>query len=298
MGKKSNITHQALKELQKECHFGQSKYEAKEAARKAGENPATVKGIYSQATFNSYSKVAKLFIKDTIAHHREVKTLEDCKKYVPEFLERNEERGLSAWTLALQGSALGRMYHCSKNDFDFKYPSRNRADIIRSRGTNSSDYRYPEEKWDNARLIFKATGCRRMEALRLRKEDFREREDGNMEVFKRGKGGIERWCLVNPKYLDEVKDYLEKTTTHSINGEERLLLKAEIPKGSVHDMRADYAKDLYDYFENHGDVATGNIYHCKKEKLGQSFDKGILKEVSHNLQHSRPNVVANNYLWK
>lgn len=298
MGKKSNITHQALKELQKECHFGQSKYKAKEAARLAGENPATVKGIYSQATFNSYSKVAKHFIKDTIAHHREVKTLDDCKKYVPEFLERNQERGLSAWTLALQGSALGRMYHCSKNDFDFKYPSRNRADIIRSRGTNSSDYRYPEEKWDNARLIFKATGCRRMEALRLRKEDFRERDDGNLEVYKRGKGGIERWCLVNPNYTKEMKDYLEKTNTHSINGEERLLLKAEIPKGSVHDLRADYAKDLYDYFENRGDVATGNIYHCKKEKLGQSFDKGILKEVSHNLQHSRHNVVANNYLWK
>lgn len=54
MGKKSNLTHQAIKELNKECHFGQSKYEAKQQAKANGRNPALVSGIYSQATYNSY----------------------------------------------------------------------------------------------------------------------------------------------------------------------------------------------------------------------------------------------------
>ena len=134
--------------------------------------------------------------------------------------------------------------------------------------------------------------------MRLRKEDFRERSDGNLEVYKRGKGGIERWCLVNPQYSDQVREIVRSAETHNFNGEDRILLKSDLPKSSIHDLRADYARDLYDFFESRGDVATGKIYYCKKEHVGYSYDKGILKEVSENLQHSRPSVVASNYLWK
>ncbi len=298
MGKKSNITHQCLKELNKQKKFGESKFEAKQAARKAGENSATVRGIYSTVTFYSYVRVCKQFIAETIASHKEVKTFKDCKKYVPEFLQDKEDKGLSAWTLAQYGSALASAYNCRKNDFGYDYPVRHRADIKRCRGVSSSDYRHPEERWDTAKMVLKATGCRRTEALRLRKEDFREAPDGNLEVFKRGKGGIERWCLVNPKYAEELREYLKTAETYPVSGENRLFLKAQLPSGSIHDMRADYARDLYQYFEDRGDVATGKIYHCKGDMLGRSFDKGILSAVSYNLQHSRDNVVVNHYLWK
>lgn len=298
MGKKSNITHQTIKELNKECKFGQSKYHAKEEARAKGENPALVSGIYSQSTYNSYLKVNKQFIKDTLSFHREVKNIEHCKKYVNEFLERKEEAGCSAWTLHQYGSALAKTFHCSKNDFGYEYPSRNRADIKRCRGTSSSDHQSPEEKYAVGKLLVKATGCRRAEALRLRKEDFRDREDGNLEVFKRGKHGIERWCLVNPKYATKVREIVRTAETHNFNGEDRILLKSDLPKSSIHDLRADYARDLYDFFENRGDVANGKILYCKKELVGHSYDKGILKEVSYNLQHTRPSIVASNYLWK
>lgn len=87
MGKKSNLTHQAIRELNKECHFGQSKYEAKQQAKANGKNPALVSGIYSQATYNSYLKVGRQFIADTIRNHSEVKSLQGCRKYVKEFLE-------------------------------------------------------------------------------------------------------------------------------------------------------------------------------------------------------------------
>ena len=299
MGKKSNLTHQAIKELKKETHIGESKHELKEQAKAKGENPAAIRGIYSSATYNSYLKVAKQFVSDTLSNHgKNIRNLSDCKQYVPEFLESRQSNGVSAWTLAQYGSALGSMYHCSKNDFNFTYPSRNRADIKRCRGENSSDYKYPEEKWNIAKLIIKATGTRRLEALRLRKEDFRTNEKGEMEVYKRGKNGIERWCLVNPQYQSQLRDYLKSAETHKVDGEDRLLLKAQLPKGSIHDMRADYAKDLYRYLEERGDVATGKIYHCKKDKAGESYDKGILAVISHSLQHSRNSVVVNNYLWK
>ena len=297
MGKKSNLMHQAIKQLNKQKKFGESKFDAKKAARQSGESTA-VRGIYSTATYNSYVKVCKQFITETLANHREVKNFADCRQYVAEFLQAKEEQGVSAWTLGLYGSALASAYGCGKKDFDYNYPVRSRANIKRCRGISSSDYRHPEEKWDTAKLILKATGCSRMEVLRLRKEDFRETNDGNLEAYKRGKGGIERWCLVNPKYKDDLKEYLKTAETHSINGEDRLFLKAQLPQGSIHDLRADYAKDLYQYFENRGDVATGKIYHCRADMIGHSYDKGILQAVSYNLQHSRNNVVVSNYLWK
>lgn len=301
MGKKSKITHQALNNLQKQTKYGQSKHlakeKAREEARKTGEKVKEVRGIYSTRTYTSYAKVCKQFIQETIKAHPSVRTFDDCRPYVEEFLESKSEKDVSAWTLHQYGSALACAYGCSKNDFAFIYPERSRADIIRCRNEHSSDYRYPEERWDKAKMLIKATGCRRMEALRLRKKDFRERKDGNLEVFKRGKNNIERWCLVNPKYTNEVKDFLREAPTHRINDEERLLLKAEIPRGSIHDLRADYARDLYKYFESHGGVATGEKYYCRKELAGKEYDKGILHEVSYNLQHSRNNVVIS-YLWK
>lgn len=297
MGKKSNITHQCLKELNKQKKFGESKFNAKQAARQSGEK-VVVRGIYSTATYNSYVKVCKQFITETLANHKEIKNFADCRQYVAEFLQSKEEKGVSAWTLGMYGSALASAYDCGKRDFDYNYPVRSRANIKRCRGVSSSNYRHPEEKWDTAKLILKATGCRRKEALRLRKEDFRETNGGNLEVYKRGKGGIERWCLVNPKYTEQLREYLKTAETHPVSGENRLFLKAQLPQGSIHDMRADYARDLYQYFEDRGDVATGKIYHCRGDMLGRSFDKGILSAVSYNLQHSRDNVVVNHYLWK
>mgnify|MGYP006990148453 CR=1 FL=1 len=51
------------------------------------------------------------------------------------------------------------------NDFGYNYPVRHRANIKRCRGVNSSDYRSPEERWDTAKMVLKATGCRRTEVL-------------------------------------------------------------------------------------------------------------------------------------
>ena len=56
-----------------------------------------------------------------------------------------------------------------------------------------------------------------------------------------------------------------------------------------------YACDLYQYFLKNG-YASGEIYHCRKELAGYFYDKGILKEVSYNLQHSRMDIVIT-YLW-
>lgn len=160
---------------------------------------------------------------------------------------------------------------------------------------------YATERQRNAYTMLKATGCRRHEILRLRKEDFRQqldaegRETGYLEVFKRGKGGIKRWCLVNPRYTGFVKEFLKDAVTYRHADEQRLFKKNDFTKEGIHSTRAIYACDLYRHFEEHG-YASGKIYHCRKELAGCFYDKGILKEVSYNLQHSRENVVIT-YLW-
>lgn len=302
MSKKSNLIHQAKKSLTKQCHYGESKHEAKQKAKeealRTGEKIEPIKGIYSTETYNSYSKSCKQFIGFVLENHgKEVKNYGDCKEFVPEFLQDQLNRGNSPWTIHLHGSALGCSYGCSLRDFDFEYPERSRSAIKRCRDINSSDYRYPQERYDLVKDVLRATGCRRAELLRLTKDSFRTTEDGHMEVLKDGKGGIQRWCLVDPKYQSFMEDFLKTVEPHRINGEDRLFLKAELPRGSIHDLRADYAASLYHYFEEEG-KGNGNLYHCRGEMAGKHYDKGILELVSYNLQHTRNSVVVNHYLWK
>lgn len=64
----------------------------------------------------------------------------------------------------------------------------------------------------------------------------------------------------------------------------------------LHYLRAQYAQDLYRYYAAQG-AATGELYHCRADRKGQCYDKGILKAVSLNLGHSRCDVVVSHYLW-
>lgn len=306
MSRKSNLVHQFLKELQKETKFSEKKSQAKAAERKKAaekhEKYEQIKGIYSYKTYKDYAKAVKTFAAYVTKNHSEVKTMEQAKKYVPEYMENLKTRGLSAWTQHMYLYAIRSCYHCDVKEFDVTLPERKRADVIRCRDAESNILRSDERYQDIIKMAV-ATGARRNELLRLRKEDFREQTDANgnktglMEVYKRGKNGYEKWCLVNPKYTGWVKVYLTFKEETETGGEKRLFEKREIPQGlPVHDLRADYAKDLYQYFESHG-YADGRIYRCRGELNGITYDKGILEAVSENLQHHRNNVVVS-YLFK
>lgn len=81
-------------------------------------------------------------------------------------------------------------------------------------------------------------------------------------------------------------------------GKRRLLPLQALPKDmSLHYLRAQYAQDLYHYFEGQ-DAASGKLYHCRKDRVGDVYDKGILMAVSQNLGHSRCDVVVSHYLYE
>lgn len=305
MSKKGMLIHGYKNALKSQTKFGESKHKAKisakEECRKNSKPYTTIHGIYSTSTLQNYDKICNRFVQWIMENHKsEVKNYSDCKKFAAEWLQEREADGLSAWSLNLYGSALASSFGgISKNELGYSFPMRERKDIFRNRNDELTG-EYATERQRNAYIMLKATGCRRREILRLRKEDFRKqfkdgRETGRLEVFKRGKGGIERWCLVNPLYTSFVKEFLESAETYSFAGEERLFQKNDISKKGIHSARAVYACDIYKHFEQLG-CASGKIYHCRKELAGYKYDKGILDEVSYNLQHSRDSVVIT-YLW-
>lgn len=309
MSKRSVFKHQYKEALKTQSHFGESKHTAKiqERERCRKENlpaPKTVRGIYSTKTLNDYSFVCGQYIDWVLINHRkEVKTYADTQQFAAEWLQKKETAGLSAWSLHLYGSALAASYGgINKSELGYSFPARERKNVTRNRNDNMSG-EYRTERQRKAYQMLKACGCRRNEALRLRKCDFREQvvngeKTGLLEVFKRGKGGIERWCLVNPNYTDFVKDFLATAKFYDYGGEhDRLFEKNDITKNGIHSARAIYAADLYRYFEEQGTYATGRMYHMRKECVGYSYDKGILAEVSYHLQHSREGIVASAYLY-
>ena len=306
MSRKTNIIHQFMKELKKECKFSESKHEAKQKAREEAkqnhENYKQVKGIYSTSTYKDYCESLRIFTNYIVKNHSEVKDIEGCKKYIPEYIEHCREKGLSEWSIHKYSYALRSVFHCEIEDLNIVLGERRRADIVRCRDAEESPERN-NEKHKSMITFIKATGCRRAEVLRLRKEDFRERVDslgnktGELEVFKQGKNGIKRWTIVNPNYADFVREFVANHSTINVAGEERLFRKADVPeKLPIHDLRSDYACDLYRYYEEQG-YANGNLYHCRRELKGIHYDKGILCKVSYDLQHSRDNVVID-YLFK
>lgn len=309
MSKKSVFRHQYKEALKAQTHFGESKHKDKlqEREKYRKENlpaPKAIRGIYSTKTLKDYSFVCDQYIDWVLKNYRkEVKNYADTQKYAAEWLQLKEDAGLSAWSLHLYGSALAASYGgISKNDLGYSFPARERRNVTRNRNDDMSG-EYRTERQRNAYKMLKACGCRRMEALRLRKRDFREqivdgKTTGLLEVYKRGKGGIERWCLVNPNYTTFVQDFLKTAKSYSYGGEQdRLFEKNDITKGGIHSARAIYAADLYRYFEEQGTYTTGDIYYMRKDCYGYSYDKGILEQISYNLQHSRTGIVASAYLY-
>lgn len=303
MSKKSVFIHQYKKALKSQLRLGQSKHDAKikkrEECRRENKPFEPIQGIYATSTLKTYDEICNRFVHFVLLHYKEeVKSYADCLPFAKEWLESKKD--LSAFTLHTYAAALASSFNVKTHDLGFTLPIRERKNIKRNRNDDLTG-NYKTKRQRDAFTMLKATGCRRAEILRLRKEDFRKELDitgnptGNLEVYKRGKGGIKRWCLVNPSYTDFVTKFLETAKTYVHAEEERLFEKNDIPKNGVHSTRAIYACDLYLYFEKKG-YATGKKYHCRKELAGISYDKGILAKVSFNLQHSRNNVVIN-YLW-
>lgn len=133
--------------------------------------------IYSWNTYKCYRRHVLYFIDYIKAEHPECRKLEDCRKYVSEWLALQESRGLSAWTIHLEAKALGKLFGITPDSPDYyKPPKRNRCEIKRSRPGNGAHANFSEE--NNADLIRQCngTGLREHELLLTRPEHLYTRE--------------------------------------------------------------------------------------------------------------------------
>lgn len=285
MAKKPSLFHQARLELEAKYAFGQSKHDAK----KTGDN---VNWIYSHSTAKNYLDVSKQFTDWAKANHG-VKTLAEARAVAPDYLRHRIDRGLSAWTVARDGAALGKLYGCSKNDFGVKLPERKRENLIRSRKTDTVRAgRYKPEKHKDIEAFSHATGLRRSEAGNLCVRAIKA-EEGTFKIDIKGKGGRVRWVKAfDPEAVAEI---LERA-----KGNPEALLFEKLPSDmDLHANRAEFAQRLYE--EHARDISTlskKEKYFCRGDKLGTVYDRRAMAIVSKALGHDRLNVIASSYLDK
>lgn len=302
-----SLRQQVYDELQKKNGFGRSKHEDKKAG-------ISSRYIYSFNSMKTYLKHSFYFvewcknqdyIKGELKH--KPRTLAECKPYIEDFLRDEERRGLSAYTIKMQKSALSKLYGADLTHIKTRATSR--ADIKRSRGEAKRDCHFSEEK--NAAFVncCRCVGFRRSEMEQAKPEDLMQVGDIYfMQIT--GKGGRRRAAMLvgTPDEIERAVDYINKMTGQN-----------KVPNGAdVHSYRADYATRIYNryarpieeikgksinYTELTGKTAKGGediyksaIYYCRRDRAGQALDRRAMIMASQSLGHNRESVVGEHYL--
>lgn len=281
--KKGSLLHQVKIALDEKLAIGESKFEDKKIG-------ATADKIYSWNTYKTYLKHNIYFIQWAKENHQ-IKSLDEGKKYVNEWLEMREKQGLSAYTVKLETSALMKLYSISSEDI-YKSKARYRANINRSRGEKVRDKHFSEENHKALVRFCRATGLRRAELQQLRGNDLVE-INGELfiAVIRGSKGGRHRNIL-----LTFDKAFIEGLMRSK--GEDKVFEK--IPNGAdIHSYRAEYATRLYKALARDvNSLPKSEKYHCRKDLKGICYDKKAMLEVSQALGHNRISVIAGHYIRK
>lgn len=242
---KKSLQFQFKETLQGMVRFGQSRHEAKEERRKAGEkNIGATDGIFSINTLIDYVKKTKHFAKWVKIEHG-CRTMADAKQYVPEFLEYRKTCELSPWTIHGECAAISKAYGCSMNAWGVELPRRTKDKIKRSRYNVEMDKHINTDNYPELMDFLHGVGPRNFEAEKAKPEDVSPDEK---VVHIRGKGGKHRNVTVLPMYVESIKAMVEKAKE-----EGRTKLFESIPKNlDVHAIRREFAQAKYKFFVEQG----------------------------------------------
>lgn len=280
--------------------FGRSKYEdKKEAAAEYNRLPSVQRTgtkqeyinskirdkIYSHKTYEAYVKHINYFLKWCEDTYR-CKNLEQCREHVDEWLTLRMEQGLSAYTLKLEASALGKLYQEPTTNF-VPTPDRKRAAITRSRGYAQRDYGFSLEKNEEIIDFCRGTGLRRSELTNLIGDQL-ILCDGNAYIAVKGKGGRYREAPIIGPHRDRIVDRMQKAGHNKV--------WTSVPSHmDVHEYRSEYATAIYTAYAR-DDIPKEDRYYCKSDRRGVILDRQAMMAASRALGHSRINVVAGHYI--
>ena len=251
--------------------FGDSRREDKKRGADRGK-------IYSFSTYQTYRRAAMRFVKYIEQTHPDCTTMKKSKRYVSEWLCSRREEGVSNWTLAMETSALCKLYGILPDDPDrFHPPARRREDIKRSRGDAKRDAHFSIKNNDELIKFVCATGTRRgvlerlrgdqlwsrerMEAQAAMLEEKKTRTDREAHrlalirqalsdfpefdyylIHSRDKGGKSRFAPVRPELQELVVRRMEEAGTTG------LVFQRVHDGADIHHYRGVYARNLYRRF--------------------------------------------------
>lgn len=279
--KKGSLVFQLQKELEKKLAIGESKFSDK----KAGE---TKEKIYSWSTFKAYLKHGAYFLNWAKEQHG-VRTLDEAKPFINEWLKSRETDGMSAYTMKLEASAMAKIYNLDTNEM-YKGQNRIRAGITRSRGEKIRDKHFSAENHSELIRFCLATGLRRGELTQIRGSDLIIKDNqAFLQVTRNTKGGRPRLI---PLLLDT--DFV----LHQLNAAGQNKVFPAVPNGAdIHGYRAEFATILYKKLAREiKELPKSDKYICRKDLKGVVYDKKAMLEVSRALGHNRIDVIAGHYL--
>lgn len=285
MSKNKSMKYQAQGILKPMLRLGESKHDAKLKA----EDKHHIEGIFSVSTYKNYVTVAAQFGNWAKKTHGE-KDLNNCRQYVPEYLQIRIDKGLSPNTIDRDISALAKLYKCTGNDFGIEKPKKSRSNITRSRNVvKEFDYAKHKEVLD----YINGTSHRRSELLRSKKKYYTE-VNGEIIVRIKGKNGKIRYTKVLPQYKEFVRSKLQ-----GLKDEDKVFRPSEVPvRTPCHAYRAKYAKDYYNMIARPLNTLTAKEkYICRNDKKGTVYDREALEVVSKMLGHNRLSVIVDHYLY-
>lgn len=294
---KVDIHHEIKVALREMERFGSSKYDAK----KSGEMKNY---IYSYSTAKLYNRECQRFaeyVKDHSPTGRYT-SLQDAFKYAKDYIEHENEKGKSAYTVKMERSAIAKLYGVEgKSLGDVR--DRKRDEITRSRERTITSEKTGKQilnpstraghfSENNNREIVNfclGTGLRRFELEQLKGNQL-HCKDGKYYLEINGKGGRIREVPIRSEYeKDIVQRCLERQDQN---------VWERVPSSmDVHHYRSQYATGLYnEYARPLNEIPKEDRYHCRGDLKGVCYDKQAMRIVTQALGHSRLSVIAEHYL--
>lgn len=283
MAKRGSLVYQISQELQSQLRIGEKKREAK-----AAERTNYPQGIFSYRTLEVYTEQCCRFARWAKEEHG-CRTLDDLRQCVPEYIQREIDRGLSAWTVRTEVAAISKLYQVPTTSWGVELPSRMREDITRSRGAAARDAHFSETQNADLVAFLRGTGLRRSEAESVRPCDIHTGPQGVSVAVHRGKGGKDRAVTVTEAARGLVAGLAGPGITP---------IWGKIESScDVHGYRREYAAARYaEIARDINALPEKEKYICRGSRKGDVYDRAALADVSRDLGHNRLEVVVTNYL--
>jgi integrase len=293
---RKSIVREIIDRLDEKMAIGQSRREAKQAARASGEHiwAYSTERIHSFKTRSIYQGHLVRFARWARTTHK-IKNLEQLDARASElasaYMQQRLEEGKSPYTLQSERAALRLLFGNRMLARDVILPRRARGNITRSRRPVEHDRHIQVAHWQSLTRFLEATGLRRNEVRLLCVADIVTRDIGSNYAgqttvkVRNGKGGKSRTVPVLAGHEQDVLYQKEGR-----RDDERVF--PSVPSHlDVHAYRRAYAQAYYLA------LAPGRSLPSPMGRLKRSdYDAEAVLQVSQALGHQRTDVVLRHYL--